>query len=101
MNDTIILRPHITEKTMSMVGRGWYTFSVDPAASKARIASEVKALFKVDVIDVRTRMVKGKSRRVGRRQQPIRMPDWKKAIVHIKEGQTIDAFAIGGGEQKG
>ena len=87
----IIRRPLITEKSTQQkeVGRQ-YAFEVDRNANKIEIQSAVERLFKVKVLQVRTSNVLGKVKRLGRRYG--RKPDWKKAIVTLKEGDRIDFF---------
>lgn len=91
MNQTI-QRPLITEKTLKLAASGWYTFAVDVKARKETIASAVKQLYKVDVIEVRTMVMHGKTKRAGRKATTVKRPDWKKAFVQLKKGQKIDAF---------
>lgn len=83
----IILRPVITEKSMEQMAEGKYTFIVAPKATKPEIRRAVEELFDVDVVKVNTLNMRGKWRRVGRFAG--RRPDWKKAIVTLKEGQRI------------
>jgi large subunit ribosomal protein L23 len=87
----IIKRPILTEKTL--LQKNLYnklTFEVDPRANKIEIRKAVELIFKVDVIDVQTIKMKGKSKRVGRYW--TKRPDWKKAIVTIKPGQKVELF---------
>ncbi len=100
MNTQILIRPYITEKTMQLAQTGWFSFVVALGANKAQIAKEVTAMYKVTVTGVRTIIVTGKMKRTGKRQQPAAMPTWKKAMVQLKAGQTIDAFQIGEQEKK-
>lgn len=89
--DQVIRRPLVTEK--SNVGReerNEVTFAVDPRANKHEIARAVESLFEVQVEDVRTLRMPRKMRRLGLRQGP--RPQWKKAIVRLAEGQTIEFF---------
>lgn len=95
MNDLIlneILRaPRITEKgTMSLEKANQVIFRVDKEANKHQIKEAVEKLFNVKVMDVNTLHVSGKVKRfrrlIGRRA------DWKKAIVRLEEGQTIDFY---------
>ena len=65
-------------------------FEVDPRANKTEIKAAVEKLFKVDVVDVNTLVVRGKVARMGRRTG--KRPNWKKAIVTLKEGDTIEFF---------
>ncbi len=90
----ILIRPYITEKTMAHAQTGYYTFVVDIKTNKAQIAGAVKKQYKVTVTSVRTSTVHGKVRRTGRKMQPVRKPDWKKAIVILAKGQKIDAFEV-------
>jgi ribosomal protein L23 len=54
----------------------------------------------VNVVDVRTMNVHGKMRRAGKRQQSVLRPTWKKAMIALKPGQTIEAFQLQGQETK-
>lgn len=92
MKRSILIRPYITEKTLSLTAKGWYTFRVSVKSNKAEIADAVTSMYKVTVVNVRSSFVHGKSRRVGKRMKQVAQPDWKKAIVHVASGQTIDAF---------
>ena len=65
-----------------------YTVKADPRANKAEIRQAVQELFKVKVIKVNTLNVRGKLRR-QRTYQAGKAPDWKKAIVTLKEGDKI------------
>lgn len=87
----IIVRPLITEKgTLLKEGANQYLFEIARGANKIEVKQAVEALFKVKVLDVRTISVKGKRRRLGRFVG--RTPDWKKAVVTLKEGQSIEFF---------
>lgn len=90
----VIIKPIITEKSMSNVSLGWYTFSVAKRATKKQIAKEVERLFKVQVRGVRTEIVKGKTRRVNQRRVTVKKASWKKAFVRLKEGEKIDLFEV-------
>lgn len=87
----IIRRPLVTEK--SNIGRdeeNLATFAVHPRASKQEIRRAVEELFDVRVMDVRTMRQPRKKRRVGRHLG--RRSEWKKAIVRLAEGQSIEFF---------
>lgn len=92
--NTIIKRPIITEKSLMRAGRGWYTFAVDIDASKSEITRAVNAVYAVNVTQIRTQTMHGKSRRVGKKMKPIQKSDWKKALVRLKDGQNIPAFEV-------
>lgn len=85
----IIISPVITEKgTLLQEKNNQYLFRVAPRANKIQIRDAVGKIFNVKVTGVRVITVHGKMRRVGRAQG--RKPGWKKAIVTLKEGDTID-----------
>ncbi len=85
----IIRRPLITEKLdLQREENNAYAFEVDRRANKIQIRGAVEKIFKVKVTDVRTQLVRGKPKRVGLKRG--HRPCWKKAIVTLKEGDTID-----------
>ena len=85
----IIKRPLRTEKSVADgEATNSYHFEVDLRANKIQIKSAVEKYFKVKVQDVRTIVRKGKEKRV--RFKLGRTKDWKKAVVKLKEGSTID-----------
>jgi len=87
----VIRRPMVTEKsTRQKEESRQYVFEVHRDANKIEIQSAVERLFKVKVLQVRTSNVLGKVKRLGRRYG--KRPDWKKAIVTLKEGDRIDFF---------
>jgi len=87
----IIRRPLITEKsTRQKEENRQYIFEVHRDANKIEIQSAVERLFKVNVLQVRTSNVMGKIKRLGRKYG--KRPDWKKAIITLKEGDRIDFF---------
>ncbi len=86
-----IVRPLITEKSSAAYqDRGEYTFQVHPDATKPQIRSAIEQLFGVRVTDVWTSNQRGKEKRVGKTVG--RRPNWKKAIVKLREGDTIEIF---------
>ncbi|MEX0912132.1 MAG: 50S ribosomal protein L23 [Gemmatimonadota bacterium] len=87
----IIVRPLVTEKSTHQLERdGAYSFVVARDANKVQIAQAVEQLFDVKVSDVRTMRYSGKERRLGRFVG--RRPGWKKAIVRLREGDSIEIF---------
>ncbi len=100
MNTPILIRPYITENTMQLAQTNWFSFVVALGAGKAQIAKEIAKMYKVTVIGVRTSVVIGKMKRTGKKQQPKAQASWKKAMVKLKTGQTIDAFQIQEQEKK-
>lgn len=89
-----VKRPIITEKSLGLASRGWYTFAVGKHMRKEKIAREVEAMYHVNVLTVRTIAMHGKVRRTGKKMTTLRRADWKKAIVQLKAGQHIDAFEV-------
>ena len=92
--DLVLVRPIITEKSMTGTNSGRYTFAVAKAATKQEIAQAVAESFKVDVVAVNTITVKGKVRKVGKRLG--KQSDWKKAVVTLAEGQRIERYFVEG-----
>lgn len=91
MPEEIIVRPVITEASSTLqYEQNRYTFEVATDANKPEIRRAIEELFDVRVRKVRTMNYRGKKRRVGR--QEGRKRDWKKAIVELAEGDTIDVF---------
>jgi large subunit ribosomal protein L23 len=87
----VIQRPLVTEKSnIGREERNLVTFAVAPRANKPQIKRAVEELFAVNVLEVRTMRMPRKTRRVGVHMG--RKPEWKKAIVRLAEGQTIEFF---------
>ena len=87
----VIVRPIITEKSTDQLDRHRkYSFVVARNANKVEIARAVEKLFPVKVESVRTMQYRGKERRVGRTLG--RRAAWKKAVVTLHEGNTIEIF---------
>ena len=84
----VIVAPHITEKSTLLSEQNAVVFKVAKDASKPEIKAAVEALFNVKVTGVNTIVTKGKSKRWKGR--PYERSDFKKAIVTLAEGQTID-----------
>jgi large subunit ribosomal protein L23 len=87
----IIIRPVITEKSMTGISAKKYTFRVARDANKIEIAQSVEKLFGVKVAKVNTLHVRGKAKRVGKFSGYA--PNWKKAIVTLKpDSKSIEFF---------
>lgn len=90
----VIKGPLITEKLDQAREKfRQYSFLVDRTASKHDVARAVEKLFKVNVEGVRTHVIRGKVKRIGR--STGKRPNYKKAIVTLKEGDKIDLFEGG------
>lgn len=99
MIQQIIIKPLVTEKSMADVSKGKYTFIVDKFATKPVIKQAVKDMFNVTVRSVATRIVKGKTKRIGARRQEVTEVSYKKATVLLKKGDKIALFEPAGGEE--
>jgi large subunit ribosomal protein L23 len=87
----VLKRPIITEKSgYQSDNLNRYTFEVDVRANKHTVKQAVELAFNVDVLAVNVIRVRGKQRRWGRIVG--RTKDWKKAIVTVRPGQTIQFF---------
>ena len=101
---TVIKRPLLTEKSARLRETGGgasapaegdnyaqqVVFEVARDANKIEIRAAIEKLFKVSVTDVRTLVVRGKAKRIGRFSG--RRPSWKKAFVTLKPGDNIEFF---------
>lgn len=87
----VILSQVVTEKAERLkLEQSRYTFKVAPTANKIEIRDAVQRLFKVHVRAVRVMNFLGKPRRMGRFSG--RRPDWKKAVVILKQGERIESL---------
>jgi large subunit ribosomal protein L23 len=87
----IIKGPIITEKLdTERETHRHYAFLVDKKATKDHIKQAVQGLFKVTVTGIRTSIHRGKIKRIGNSMG--KRPNWKRAIVTLKEGDKIDLF---------
>lgn len=91
--DTII-KPVITEKSMEDAKSGKFTFVVAKAANKENIKKNVEKAFSVNVVSVRTAIIKGRSKRTGKKMIEKLLPFWKKATVQLKKDQKIALFDV-------
>ena len=86
----VIKKPIITESTMALLEEGKYVFVVAKEANKIEIAKAVSTIFNVKVESVNTVNVLGKVKRMGRNLG--KRSDYKKAIVKLAAGETIEIF---------
>ena len=87
----VIVKPLITEKgTDARTEENKYLFVVDPRATKIEIRKAVESLFSVAVESVNTQVYRGKIKRRGKHMG--KRSNWKKAIVTLREGETIQLF---------
>jgi large subunit ribosomal protein L23 len=87
----VVLRPLVTEKATTLKDdQNKVTFQVAMDANKVEVRQAVESIFKVKVADVRTQVVFGKEKRMGRYLG--RRPSWKKAVVTLGPGAKIELF---------
>jgi large subunit ribosomal protein L23 len=86
----VLLAPVVSEKSYSLIEDRKYSFKVHPNAHKTQIRQAVEQLFDVHVENVNVSTVKSKPKRRGMIRG--RRPGWKKAIVQVREGETIEIF---------
>lgn len=84
----VLVQPHVTEKAGRLQGMNQYVFRVHPRAGKQEIAQAVQERFGVRPTRVNTVKIAGKTRRLGRTEG--RVAGYKKAVVTLPEGKTID-----------
>jgi large subunit ribosomal protein L23 len=90
--ESVIRKPIVlTEKASKLREANQVVFEVARGANKVQIKDAVQTLFKVKVTQVNTLIMRGKDRRMGRTYG--KMQNWKKAIVTLKEGDSIDFFS--------
>ena len=87
----VIIRPIVSERSFDLMGQNKYTFEVAKQAPKEAIAAAVETLGGVHVLKVNTINVKPKTKRV--RYVAGQTRSWKKAIVTLAEGDSIELFA--------
>jgi large subunit ribosomal protein L23 len=89
----IILRPVVSEKSYSALDHGVYTFVIDPDATKTEVKHAIEKIFEVKVERVNTMWRKGKRKKMNVRSWKFgQRSDQKRAVVTLKEGETIEIF---------
>ena len=86
----VVLAPILSEKGTRLMENNKYLFKVDINANKIQVKKALMDIFDVTVVDVNIIRMKGKVKRV--RYKEGKRPDWKKAIVTLKDGDSIDFF---------
>lgn len=87
----VIIRPIVSERSFDLMGQNKYTFEVAAQAPKEEIKAAVEKIFGVKVLKVNTLWVKPKKKRVRMVQGMTRR--WKKAVITLAEGDSIEVFA--------
>jgi len=86
----VLRRPLVTEKSTVLQGLNKYAFEIADGANKLQIKQAVEKAFKVTVTGVNVITVRGKKKRMGRRE--VMSLPWKKAVVTLKPGDKIEFF---------
>lgn len=86
----VLLAPVVSEKSYTLIEAHKYSFKVHPDAHKTQIRQAVEELFDVKVVGVNVVKVQPKPKRRGLHKGT--KPGWKKAIVQVREGDTIEIF---------
>lgn len=95
--EQIIRRPIVlTEKSNLLRNQNQVIFEVSRDANKIQIRQAIEKLFNVKVTSVNTLVMRGKDRRMGRGK--AKMQNWKKAMITLQAGQSIDFFTEAGAE---
>ena len=89
---SILIRPIVTETSRSQNKTSRFSFQVVRPANKDQIKQALEAYFKVDVVKINTTVMPAKTRYQGRRRQAVANQPWKKAIIQLAPGQTLDIF---------
>ena len=89
---SVLIRPVVSEKTSGLMDNHTYVFVVDPRATKIDVRNAVEQTFNVKVTNVNTLNRKGKSTRNRRTGVVGQRPATKRAIVTLKQGDTINLF---------
>ena len=87
----VLVKPLVSEKSVMLMEDNKYSFQVARDANKIEIKRAVEEIFKVKVLNVTTRNLKGKLKRMGKYQG--KRPDTKRAIVTLKDGDKIEIFS--------
>lgn len=91
---TLLIKPHLTEKSMLAASRGVYTFVVASLATKHEVKALVQELFKVSVTKVTSTTIQQPPRRTGKKRLATSVSPLKLARVWLKEGQSIALFDL-------
>ncbi|MFZ6014876.1 MAG: 50S ribosomal protein L23 [Patescibacteria group bacterium] len=90
MSFKLLLAPKVSEKAAYLASKNVYVFEVPVTAEKIEIAKAVQDLYGVKVIGIRT--IRGRGKAIQRGRKTGRRNNWKKALVSVKKGQTIDLY---------
>lgn len=86
------LYPVITETSMREAKKNWFTFKTSVGVGKEQAKKQIEEQFKVNVLEVKTSTVKGKTKRSPKSRKITKGANWRKIFAKLKEGQKIDYF---------
>lgn len=92
MNNSVLIRHAVTEKSMQLASQGWYTFIVSLRSTKHEIAREAEQIFKVHVTNVKTITYKSEVKRRGKKRTISNTSPFKKAYIQLRKDEKIDLF---------
>lgn len=90
----MILKPLVTEKTLSLATKNKYTFVVGRHATKDQIARLISNLYEVTVTKIQTTVIPPRSHRVGISAKRVTSGSGKKATISLAAGQKIDIYEV-------
>ncbi|NBX15828.1 MAG: 50S ribosomal protein L23 [Proteobacteria bacterium] len=97
-SDLVILGSILSEKAVTLSAQNVFALKVAKKATKADVAKAVKTVFGVDVLDVNTAIFRGRTARKARSKSAgpvtVKAPNYKKAFVRLKEGQTLPVAGL-------
>jgi len=88
---TVLLNPHVTEKASMLAEKGQYVFSVHESATKGAVKQAVESLYGVNV--TRVGLIVKQARKVRSRRRTTLEHGLKKAVVHLKKGESIEIIS--------
>lgn len=88
----VLRKPVVTEKSTILQESHQYVFEVSPRSNKSQVREAVERAFDVKVMSVRMMNIKGESRRMGRSRRLVKLSGTKKAVVTLRQGDTIQIF---------
>lgn len=90
----MMLKPIISERSLSDAANGVYTFAVEKKMKKTQIKKAIEELFSVHVEKITVSTIKGKKRVAGRKRMKVEEPDRKKARARLRKNEKIDVFEV-------
>lgn len=96
INKQVSLRPVITEKSFDKANRGWYSFILDKDLNKNQAKKIIENFFSVNVVKIKSVILKGKTKRSWKTKKQVKEQDRKKVVVKLAKDQKIEIFETGG-----